>query len=300
MLLYKYREDNTYTENIFLKKEVWLSNAKGLNDPFECSIQEIAKDWIDERIKESKGGHISGFVHSALMAIKLKQEFYGLTLKETKQYLKKFQARDFEKKYTSSREFIYRKTNRLTSNPANTYLNFDNQLNEVGIFSLSETPLNQLMWSHYGGNSKGIAIGFEPIEGSKLNDKTHCLKVNYSDELPQHNKSGFLTELDFMMVGENIQRISFNDPTLQLAISTKPTCWSYEKEWRYVEPRSGLYKFPGKLCEVIFGLNCNKETKRKYCKIITDNFDEIINFYEIIRVPNTNQIDKIRITPNYE
>ncbi|WP_139218302.1 DUF2971 domain-containing protein [Sunxiuqinia elliptica] len=295
MILYKYREDNENTEKIFTDKKVWLSNALGLNDPFECSIQEIAKDWINNKILESKQGHISGFVHSAQMSINKRSDFYGLTPKQTKEYLKKFLKRDFGHQYESSRDFITRKTGRITSNPNNTYMNFDKQLNEVGIFSLSETSLDQLMWSHYGGNSKGIALGFEVKKGNKLANKDHCLKVNYSDILPKHNPDGFLVQVDFMATGENIQRICFNDPTLQLAIATKPTCWSYEREWRYVEEKSGLYNYPGKLKEIVFGLNCKQDVRQKYLKLISNHLPENIEIYEITNEPNTNQINRKKL-----
>ncbi len=48
MFLYKYRADNKYTEKVFTEQKIWLSNAKDLNDPFECKITEIAKEWVED------------------------------------------------------------------------------------------------------------------------------------------------------------------------------------------------------------------------------------------------------------
>ena len=44
-VLYKYRDDSPYTESMLLEKRVWLSTAQGLNDPLECQIGEIPKEW---------------------------------------------------------------------------------------------------------------------------------------------------------------------------------------------------------------------------------------------------------------
>ena len=84
--------------------------------------------------------------------------------------------------------------------------NFDKQLQKAGIFSLTENPLNELMWAHYGENSKGIAIGFSTVENSLLTNKDKCLKVDYSDELPKFDSDGFILETNFYSNGKNKQQ----------------------------------------------------------------------------------------------
>jgi hypothetical protein len=54
-IFYKYRSDSEYTEQIFTSGKVFLSTAEGLNDPFECSMQEIGKSWIEEKVREMTG-----------------------------------------------------------------------------------------------------------------------------------------------------------------------------------------------------------------------------------------------------
>jgi hypothetical protein len=66
MILYKYREDNEFTEQIFSKKKVWLSNAEMLNDPFECTITEIAGAWIKEQVNTMKSAQMAGFIIGAI------------------------------------------------------------------------------------------------------------------------------------------------------------------------------------------------------------------------------------------
>ena len=294
MILYKYRNNSEYTEAIFKDRKVWLSNSEGLNDPFECSIQEIAEDWIAEHVKELKNGHISGFLHGAYLSVKDKTYFYDLTPSATKQFLKKFGKKDFDAQYKTVREFIFRKTRKEISNPEETFANFDKQLNEVGIFSLTEDVTNQLMWAHYADSNKGIALGFEVAEGTKLKDPEHCLQVNYSDELPKFKGKGFKNKVEFYATGKNIQKISFSDSTFQQAVTTKPTCWNYEKEWRYIEEIAGSYPFPSRLKEVVFGLKCPNEIRSKYIKLLNDYIPYHVDLFEIIAIPNTNKINKVK------
>ncbi|WP_207425699.1 DUF2971 domain-containing protein [Pedobacter sp. SYSU D00535] len=294
MILYKYRNNSEFTDKIFSEKKVWLSNAAGLNDPFECTIGEIAKEWIDEELKKLKEGHIMGFVHGAALSIKSKTNFYDLNPRQTEEFLNKFRQKDFDAQYKTTREFILRKTGREISNPEETFANFDKQLNDVGIFSLSESDDSELMWAHYADSSKGIAIGFEVTEGGKLANAENCLKVTYSDVRPTFGGTGFKTTLSFYAFGKNIQKISFDDTTFQQAVSTKTTNWSYEREWRYIEERSGSYDFPGKLKEVIFGLKCPIDQRRKYIDLVSTHFDYPIEFYEVIIFPNSNKFTKRR------
>lgn len=293
MILYKYRGNSEYTDKIFMDKQVWLSNAAALNDPFECTIGEIAAEWISEQVISLKRGHIGGFISGAIASVQNKTSFYGLSPKQIKEFLKKFGQKDFDAQYKTVRDFTFRKTGKELSNPEETFVNFDRQLANVGIFSLSDVYDNDLMWAHYAESSRGIAIGFEAIEGSKLANPTSCIKVVYSDDKPTFTGAGFLTRIHFFMEGRaNIQDISFDDPTFKKAISTKKEIWSYEKEWRYIEERSGSYDFPGTLKEVIFGLNCPKEKKEHYIGLVNKNIENEVDFFQMVITKNSNRLTR--------
>ena len=201
--------------------------------------------------------------------------------------------------YEITREITKSKTGYYPSDTRDIISNFDNQLNDIGIFSLSETAENQLMWSHYADENRGIAIGFEIVDKSKLADSKHCLKVNYSNDLPSFSVDGFISELSFSFDANMnpiaLQKISFDDPTFKLAIKTKPTCWEYEKEWRYIEVKSGSYSFPGRITELVFGLLCSIENREKYKYLINKFISNSVKFFEIQKVPNSNSIIKVEI-----
>ncbi len=293
MILYKYKANSEFTDKIFTDKKVWLATAAALNDPFECTIGEIAKDWIDKEINKLKSGHIGGFVHGAIQAIKNRELFYGLNPKQTKEFLKKFGQKDLDGQHKTVRDFTFRKVGKQVSNPEETFINFDKQLSAVGIFSLSEVYDNDLMWGHYGDSSRGIAIGFEVGEGTKLADPNSCIKVVYSNSRPTFSGNGFRTRIHFFLgTKQNIQDISFEDETFQLAISTKKEMWSYEKEWRYIEEVSGLYEYPGLIKELIFGLNCSGDKKKNYVNLISKNLAYPVSFFEMFVPKGLNHLER--------
>jgi hypothetical protein len=299
MILFKYRNLSEYTEKLFSEKSVWLSNAAGLNDPFECNIQEIAKDWITKQVQIGKEHQLKGLYLARKMSLADGSTFFGVNKHETNKFFKKLEKkRDLESKYNFYRSFRKEATGYYPPNPLDMFKGFDKQLNNVGIFSLSEDSENQLLWAHYAQDSTGICLGFDVEENSKLSDPKHCLKVNYSDILPAFNRDGFLTEAEFyideMGMATSKSKISFEDPTFKLAISTKPSIWKYEKEWRYVEEISGKFPFPSTLNQIVFGLRCSKESREKYRGLAEKYLENPVHFYEIVAEKNKNSILKVK------
>lgn len=298
MIYYKYKSDTKYTEEIFTSGKVFLSNANGLNDPFECSLQEIGKEWILDQIKQMKSAAISGFV---MAAIKGKKDgmFFGLNSIEIEDSLAPLKTLEtLEEKF----EYYYYTMNKINgnppSNPDKLFSQIDAQLLDVGIFSLSSNHDHPLMWAHYGGDHFGLNIGFSKQPESKLNNKNHFMPVIYSDELPEMSKDGFKTQMTFSSdengrLYSSSYKISFEDETFQKVISTKPSCWGYEKEWRYVEPFKGLYDWPGQIEEVTFGLRCPDNRINHYINLIEENILNEVRLYRIVKSPGTNKLKRI-------
>lgn len=282
-ILYKYRGISEFTEKIFLKQKIWLSKAEGLNDPFECTIQQIAEDFIKEEVKRMKEAHIMGYVHSTKMN---PNPFDKTILKKIRK------VKTLNDKHEVVRKAYLKYGNISLSNPVDVFKGFDKQLQNAGIFSLTEDPLNQLMWAHYGQSSQGLAIGFSVLDNNLLGNSDKCLKVNYSNDLPEFSSNGFIQETQLYANGKNKSIISFKDPTFKKAISTKSENWKYEKEWRYVEEKSGEYSFPGEISEIIFGLNMSVENQEKYFDLARNlkTFDKI-KFYKIEKVKNKSELE---------
>lgn len=61
-ILFKYRDDSERTEGIIKNQKVWLSSPTQLNDPLECRIGEIPKDWEAKTIRELEQGQLMGVI----------------------------------------------------------------------------------------------------------------------------------------------------------------------------------------------------------------------------------------------
>jgi hypothetical protein len=87
---YKYRSDSKYTEEIFTSGKVFLSTADGLNDPFECSLQDIGKDWIEEEVKKMKQAGVAGFLLEASRALANNEIFFDISGSQIADILESF------------------------------------------------------------------------------------------------------------------------------------------------------------------------------------------------------------------
>ena len=89
-----------------------------------------------------------------------------------------------------------------------------------GILSLTETPDNLLMWSHYGDSHKGVVLGFDDahsfFRGAEIVPGLSRLNsVEYNQKRPVLSPS------------------TQNNPKVFLMKSPE---WAYEREWRLVRP----------------------------------------------------------------
>ena len=159
-----------------------FARPETLNDPLECSIQEIAEKNIMECCEQEKKEQLEGFVLAYVMT----NEYglmWGLPKNKVKQVLSKIgDVKDFDGKYRIFADFIKSRTGNYPSNPASKYMYITDILRNVGIFSLSETCDNELMWGHYADGGNGIAIGFQIQDKSSITSNSLCLKVNYTND----------------------------------------------------------------------------------------------------------------------
>src|SRR5688572_21008867 len=199
-VFYKYRTDSPYTESIFTTGEVFLSTASGLNDPFECSLQQMAKSWIEKQVKEMKQAAVFGFLLSIQRSIASGGNFFGLSAAELAGLAKdSLHLKDIDATYAFYAAFIQERTGHPPSDCERFFSKIDAQLQGVGIFSVSANPDNPLMWAHYAKDHTGICIGFRQETGTKLADQEHFLAVEYSDSLPAMEGNGLISEMSFSL-----------------------------------------------------------------------------------------------------
>lgn len=142
------------------------------------------------------------------------------------------------------------------------------QLSSTGICSFSKARKNQLMWSHYADEHKGVCIGFKEHkirpEGSNIYpiDVTYQAKypfkeiikrINYFERIRERNKLGDIA----------------GDILLSI-LGTKYTSWKYERERRLVSYRSFAYKFePEAVNSIAFGLRMPERDRVSLRKLLS-------------------------------
>lgn len=102
----------------------------------------------------------------------------------------------------------------------------------VGIFCLSRTPTNPLMWAHYADNHKGLVVEFKiSLEGTldpKVYRRILPHKVNYTDVRPI---------LD-------VVRAPDQKADIESYFLTKSLDWQYEQEERVIDiDGPGIYEY---------------------------------------------------------
>lgn len=142
---------------------------------------------------------------------------------------------------------------------------------KIGILSLTQTPINKLMWAHYTDSYKGFVIGFDATHPffdkrkSDVDEFGYLRKVEYHDSRP----SLPMIELD----GTHIFLIKGRE-------------WEYEEEWRMIRPLQEadeaiaaepypicLFKFPADIVsEIILGNKMPENKKTELITLVNSNF----------------------------
>ncbi len=281
-ILYKYRQWNDFTKEIISDQEIYCPSPPQLNDPFDCKAglyyQNIE---LDEFLMNV---HISSFTF-----------FYLLPTSNLLEESKKKEIRKYLQAHRGKTKTLFNYTQRflLEQNPQAATLStgkdyikkFEIQANGLGVFSLTEDPLNMLMWSHYGDQHQGIAIGFEQINKNDLGDTSKCRQVIYDDKFPIANFENIEQQLSYS-IDPNFsinKTIDFNidTPFIKTTFFYKASCWSYEKEWRLLEVSSGKRSLPGKIAHIIFGCKCPEYIINEVKQLVKLHISNHVQFYKV-------------------
>lgn len=121
----------------------------------------------------------------------------------------------------------------------------------IGIYSLSRTVTDELMWSHYADSHAGFCIEYDLerlILGAR--GRWEKLDVVYSERPPR------------LAVADFIGRSS--DNIIAKLVGHKSLRWNYENELRIITPESGIsYYERSAVSGIYFGCRCSNVTERK-------------------------------------
>lgn len=151
----------------------------------------------------------------------------------------------------------------------------------IGIYSLSKTYLDELLWAHYADSHKGFCIEYD------LDLLTNCYKsfekfsfpVKYTKKPPEYG----IKDINNTKTEQIVQKLA----------GYKSKRWNYEEEYRIVTGFYGEHPYnPNCLKSIYFGLNMDKSEKDLMRKKLKGRN---IQFYQIIQNHNSYNFDAILV-----
>lgn len=144
---------------------------------------------------------------------------------------------------------------------------FVGRMNLFRIGCFSEVDDNILMWSHYCRKHTGILVTFKTAWDYWGND---FHQVNYSDEPLD------IEDNDVCLAGDNSQK---------KLLTQKASCWSYEKEWRYIkcsheclqDGPDSYYKEVNlrSIVKIVVGCKISEENLINCLRVVKNNFPDV-------------------------
>ncbi|MEY3995787.1 MAG: hypothetical protein RL344_130 [Pseudomonadota bacterium] len=261
MKLYKYSAVDENCLSGLINSQLWFSDPRSFNDPFDCDLR------LYEKIYEKR-------------ITKIKDEY----LIKINEIIKKCQADNLTDgviEVISKKESILK----LIENHKNEIL--DDGHKKFGILCLTKNKgeSNTLMWSHYGNSHKGVMLEFE----TDANDE--FFKVQLSIIYINSLDSKYYEEKEQIkkILLQKYDEKSINNLFIFLF---KAKQWEYEQEVRVVKTKiknnQRLFKYdPNCLTGIYFGLKTTEEHKQTIKQIIQLKGLKNTKLYQAEKVENS-------------
>ena len=133
---------------------------------------------------------------------------------------------------------------KYSHNVEEQYNKFTERFGKVGVYSLSKTFDNELLWAYYASGHTGFAIEYDiDILEQSLNYNTYAQQlykfdVEYLNDVPQ-------IDISTIRGNEMVEM-------LKRFIGTKSSSWAHEKEVRLIFENTGLFEIDYKAVTAIY------------------------------------------------
>lgn len=147
---------------------------------------------------------------------------------------------------------------------------------KLGIFSLSKTVFNELLWAYYTNGHKGFCIeyDFEKLQKSLPKEQLHGIfSVQYKNDTPEFS----MNSITYNLVDDT--------QFIKCLIATKSTAWEREEEIRITLYSSGLFGIsPESVTGIYFGLRMPESDK----ELVKNSLKgRSIKYYQMKLKPNS-------------
>lgn len=229
-LLYKYEALSTQSLLNLKRQVIYFGSPLNFNDPYDCALTP--------NIETPSADELEAIRQSYLQKQYLPPKAHAEVKSSTPEKLREILLRAA---YSAFKTAV------------------DDFLKSAGVACFSETNDNLLMWSHYGGRSKGFCLEFatsaEPFQQIR--------EVNYLPTLPTLNLSALLFKPGVDYVSK--------------LFCTKSEAWKYEREWRAIHHAADTqYIYPAEaLTGVYFGPDIDQQSLEIVCLILAGQNENV-------------------------
>lgn len=153
-----------------------------------------------------------------------------------------------------------------------------------GIYSLSQSPLEELLWAHYAANHTGFCIEYDLHELIKYEENDYK-KIDI-----QYKESPLAVSI------EDITH-HHNETILQKMFGIKSKAWKYESETRVVTSASGAHAYDYRAVKAIyFGLRMKENEKQT---LMTTLKGRGVRYFQVILKNNSYTFDVSETVDSY-
>jgi len=225
--IYKYEAFTLRSIQNLKASSLYFGSPKSFNDPYDCAIVASIAPTTREELEN-------------LRSVAITTEAYP---EHVRRAIPKLTLEEFEAQ-------IRRGALTVIDNAREDFLR------TKGVSCFSETNDHLLMWSHYGGQYKGMCLEFR----TEFALTGLLRKVKYVETMPQFELSDFV--------------LNKNHEKLLDLFLTKSKAWEYELEWRAMHAVAGtMYGYePEWLSGVYFGPDIPEQDRDLVCQILYCQF----------------------------
>lgn len=167
-------------------------------------------------------------------------------------------------------------------------------LHTLGICSFSKARKNQLMWSHYADEHRGICIGFKEDYLKKTGMNFYPINIVYQDDYPFNDIINRIHYFEKEKILNGLDSIS-GDILLSI-LTTKYTSWKYERERRLIVKDFGARKFePLAVNSIALGLRMDERDKKTLRTLLSGPEWSHLKWFQSTKSPIKYSLDFIRI-----
>jgi hypothetical protein len=264
MLLYKYRNCAQRTWELLLNRKLFFSTPAQLNDPLDSSI-DIHAEY--ERAK------------------KLVND-----------------SDDHPERRKSFLIFMLDGSHRFKDSDSGEQIGLNKAvqrfMQSLGILSLSRTPTDALLWSHYAEGHCGVCLGFDPelleFDSLFLKDDVEYASVppyvdlflKMTEEMGHFvrpwDQHKYPDEQGDQFYTSQLSRL------MRANLLVKSEKWKYEEEYRMITTRPGLQEFsPKALREVVLGTKTRESDRETLANILRHPDYTHVQVRNVRNVPGT-------------